>query len=153
MSNWDWVTEEGSKGEIPVEIQPAKRAEFVLDYVEDVVVESYSLPDEMKLIPGDICILTVEIKSIKQDQDLTRIRTKVFDVEFIQKSNQRPDADIKEMMKHLEEAKELSSGSNHCYHCSRVDSSTPLTIKRDLHACAKCGRILTTEEYSNTYQH
>lgn len=151
MSNWNWVTEEGSKGEIPVEIQPAKRAEFVLDYVEDVVVESYDLPAEMKLIPGDICILTIKIENVKNGQDLTRIQTKVFDVEFIQKSNQRPDAEVKEMMKHLEEAKERSSGSNYCYHCSRVDSSTPLIMKRDLHACAECGRILTTNEYSKTY--
>lgn len=151
MTDWDWVVNEGSKGEIPVRIQPARRAEFILDYAEDVVVESYDLPDGMKLIPGDVCILTVKITDVNQDRDLTRIQTKVFDIEFISKSNQRPGSKTKEMMKHLEKAKELQSRSNHCYHCSRVDDSTPLIIKRDLHACAECGRILTTEEYRNTY--
>ena len=153
MSDWGWVTTEGTCGEVPVKIQPDKRAEFVLDFVEDVVVESYDLPDGMKLIPGDVCILTVEITKVRRDQKTTHIKTKIFDIEFVQKSDQRPDSEVKDMMKHLEEAKERSTSKNRCHYCSRVDGSTPLTIKRDLHACGKCGRILTTEEYSKTQRY
>lgn len=149
MTDWDWVTREGLRGELPVEIQPNRRAKFI-DFVDDVVIERYDIPDGMKLIPGDICILTGEITDVDQSRSPTRIQTKVFDIEFIQKSDQRPDKEIKEMMKHLEEAKERSSKSQKCHYCSIVNSSTPLTIKRDLHACAKCGRILTTKEYNQT---
>lgn len=152
MSDWNWVKTEGLRGEIPVEIQPARRARFVLDFVEDVVVESYDLPDGMKLIPGDVCILTVKIINVDRNEKEAQIHVKIYDVEFIQRSDRRPNAELKEMMKHLEEAKKLrSNSSSRCLHCSRVDKSTSLTIKRDLHACAKCGRILTTEEYHKSY--
>lgn len=151
MSDWAWVTQVGARGEIPVEIQPAKRARFVLDFVKDVEVESYDLPEGMKLIPGDICVLTVEVTDVRKSDEVSKIAIKIFDVEFIRESSQRPSSEIKEMMQHLEKAKELPSRSpNRCSYCVRVDSSTPLSIKRDLHACAKCGRILTTKEYNRT---
>lgn len=149
MTDWGWVTKEGLRGELPVEIQPNRRAKF-LDFVEDVVIQNYDLPGDMKLIAGDICILTGEITDVDKSRDPTRIETKIFDVEFLEKSNQRPEGEIKEMMRHLEDAKELPSKSATCNYCSMVDSSTPLTIKRDLHACAECGRILTTKEYNQT---
>lgn len=149
MTDWDWVTKEGTRGELPVEIQPNKRAKF-LDFVDDVIIQHYDIPENMRLIAGDMCILTGEITHVDETRDPTRIETKVFDIEFIQKSDLRPEGEIKEMMKHLEDAKELPSKSTTCHYCSIVDSSTPLTIKRDLHACAECGRILTTEEYNQT---
>lgn len=151
MSDWDWVKRVGGRGEILVEIQPNKKAKFPLDFVDNVEVEHYNLPDGMELIPGDICILTVKVTSVKSSTTPCQIRVKVFDVEFVQKSEQRPDPELKEMMEHLEEAKQKSSEvAEKCHYCSHVDSSTELVIKRDLHACAKCGRILTTEEYSDT---
>ena len=151
MSDWDWVTRVGERGEILVEIQPNKKAKFPLDFVDNVEVEHYDLPEDMKLISGDICILTVEVMSVKNSTSPAQIRVKVFDVEFVQKSDQRPDSELKEIMQHLEEAKQRSSDvAEKCHYCTRVDSSTPLVVKRDLHACAECGRILTTKEYSNT---
>lgn len=151
MSDWSWVTDVGARGEMVVEICPHNTAKFAMDFVTDVRIGSFDLPEEMRLIPGDICIIRAEVTSVKEAPSPTVISVRIFGVEFVQKSDQRPDGMISEMMKHLDDAKALESTTvSGCPYCSRVDSSTPLIIKRDLHACAKCGRILTTREYDNT---
>jgi hypothetical protein len=153
MSDWGWVKTEGNIGEMPVEIQPHRKAEFLQDYAENVLIRQYDLPEGMNLIPGDICILNAQIDWVETKEEPTEIGVTILDIEFVQRSDQRPDGEVERMMKHLEKAKESASSTDLCHHCSRVDTSTPLIIKRDLHACAECGRILTTEEYSKSQRY
>jgi hypothetical protein len=155
MEKREWITEEGTTGELPVKIMPNHRGEFILGFAEDVVVDSFNLPDGEDLVPGDVCILTGEIDSVADDQHPVGISVNVSEIEFIRLSDQRPSSDIDEMLQHLDEAKELYQervDDTTCENCRTIDASTRLTVNteiqhRDLHFCANCGRLLSTSEY------
>lgn len=105
MSDWSWVTTAGERGEIVVKILPEKRARFVLDFVDGVRIGSYDLPEGLKLIPGDVCNLSVEITEVSEATDPTRIAVKILDVKSVRKSDQQSDAEMEAMRQHLTESK------------------------------------------------
>jgi hypothetical protein len=152
MTDWSWITTDGAVGELPVRILPDRRAEF-LKFVEGVVLD-YETSAEDPLEPGDECILTAKIVDAKVASQPARIRIDVLDVEFLQRSG-GTDSEIEEMMRHLEgarERRERERRNERCENCATIDSSTDLSAKteigdRDLHYCATCGRLLSSDEY------
>lgn len=106
------------------------------------------------LIPGDVCLLTAEIENVSIDPDPTSIEITIHSVEFIQKSD-RTDSEVTAMMQHLDDARELreeSASDDDCDSCHRIDDTTRLSVERkvggrDLHYCASCNRLLSSDEY------
>jgi len=152
MSDWNWITIEGAVGELPVRILPNQRAEF-LDFVEGVMLD-YETSIDDSLEPGDKCILTAEIVDAMIDYQPARVKIDVEDVEFLQHSEDN-DSEIEEMMVYLEGARKRrkrEQKKERCENCSTIDSSTRLSVEtkignRDLHHCATCGRLLSSNEY------
>jgi len=168
MSDWGWLNTQGNVGELPVRILEDQRAEFILDFAEDARVASYTLPDNHNLSPGDICILKAEITETLEVQGQTVLDVKVLDVEMIEesenstsreqdtrKNSEEADSKVQDMMKHLDDARDLRKqerNRNRCSNCRTVSGSTDVTIEersdgRDLHYCDQCSRLLSTKEY------
>lgn len=168
MGDWDWVNTPGNVGELPVRILENQRAEFILDFAEDAIVASYTLPDDQNLSPGDVCILKAEIMATSEIQGQTALDVKVLDTEMIKEAESSPsseqevskaseggDSTLQNMMKHLEGARdrrEQEKNENRCTNCRTVTGSTDVTIEertggRDLHYCDQCSRLLSTKEY------
>ncbi|MFA9517062.1 type B DNA-directed DNA polymerase [Halopenitus sp. H-Gu1] len=84
----------------------------------------------------------------------TIITVEVLDVEFIQQAGENR-TEIDEMMEHLDEARQRRQeqrANETCANCISIESDTRLSVERkqggrDLHYCAQCGRLLSTEEY------
>jgi len=152
MSEWDWITVEGAVGELPVRILPNQHAEF-LDFVEGVMIEYESSVGD-SLIPGDVCFLTAEIVDVGVDSHPARIRVDVQDVEFLQRPD-TDDSEISEMMVYLDGARKRRNrerDEKQCGNCTTIDPSTRLSAEskignRDLHYCAACGRLMSSDEY------
>jgi hypothetical protein len=152
MSDWNWITIEGAVGELPVRILPNQRAEF-LDFVEGVILD-YETSIDDSLEAGDKCILTAEIVDARIGYQPARIKIDVLDVEFLHRSEAN-DSEIEEMMVHLEGARKRrkrGQKEEQCENCATINSSTRLSVKtkignRDLHYCATCGRLLSSDEY------
>lgn len=152
MSDWSWVTEKDAVGEMPVRVLPKRRAEF-LDFADDVQVK-YELSTEEEPFPGDACILTARVTNSSREGDTTTVKVDVLDVEFLRKAGPR-DLEIGEMMKHLDEARrrrQEQKSEQRCENCRIIDGDTKLSAntkygKRDLHYCARCDRLLSSEEY------
>jgi hypothetical protein len=152
MSDWNWIRFEGAVGELPVRILPNQRAEF-LDFVEGVMID-YEASIDDSLEPGDKCILKAEIVDAMIDYRPARIEIEVLGVEFLQRS-EATDSEIKKMMTYLEGARERwqrEQRDKQCENCATINSSTRLSVEtkignRELHYCATCGRLLSSDEY------
>lgn len=152
MSDWNWITIEGAVGELPVRILPNHHAEF-LDFVEGVMIEYESSVSD-SLTPGDVCFLTAEITDVRVDSHPARIQVDVQDVEFLQRA-ETDDSEVSEMMVYLDGARKRRNrerDENECENCTTIDASTRLSAEtkigdRDLHYCAACGRLLSSDEY------
>jgi len=150
MADWDWTTTPGNVGELPVKIRPGDRVELLLDADQCVRVNSFTIPVDEHVRPGDVCIFTAEIEAASTARNQTEIDISVIGIEFIRKST-RPSPRIDEMMTHLDSARRRHEERG-CDNCGIVDGSTRVTVKtkagnRDLHYCSKCGRLLSTREY------
>jgi len=151
------MTDTGAVGEMPVRVLPNQQAKFLdLDFLEAVqeVQIRYEQAVETQIAPGDVCIFTASISDVSTKTEPTIIRVEVLDVEFIQKAGENR-TEIDEMMEHLDEARQRRQEqrvNETCANCASIESDTRLSVERkqggrDLHYCAQCGRLLSTEEY------
>jgi hypothetical protein len=157
MTDWRWVTDTGAVGEMPVRVLPNKQAEFLdLDFLEAVqeVQIRYEQAVETRIAPGDMCIFTARISDVNTETEPKIITVEVLDAEFIQQDEENR-TEIDEMMEHLDEARQRRQeqrANETCDNCASIESDTRLSVERkqgghDLHYCAQCGRLLSTEEY------
>jgi hypothetical protein len=151
------MTDTGAVGEMPVRVLPNQQAKFLdLDFLEAVqeVQIRYEQAVETQIAPGDVCIFTASISDVSTKTEPTIITVEVLDVEFIQKAGENR-TEIDEMMEHLDEARQRRQEqrvNETCANCASIESDTRLSVERkqggrDLHYCAQCGRLLSTEEY------
>ncbi len=157
MTDWRWVTDTGAVGEMPVRVLPNKQAEFLdLDFLEAVqeVQIRYEQAVKTRIAPGDMCIFTARISDVNTETEPTIITVEVLDAEFIQQDEENR-TEIDEMMEHLDEARQRRQeqrANETCDNCASIESDTRLSVERkqggrDLHYCAQCDRLLSTEEY------
>jgi len=157
MTDWRWVTDTGAVGEMPVRVLPNKQAEFLdLDFLEAVqgIQIRYEQAVETRIAPGDMCIFTARISDVNTETEPKIITVEVLDAEFIQQDEENR-TEIDEMMEHLDEARQRRQEqrvNETCANCASIESDTRLSVERkqggrDLHYCAQCGRLLSTEEY------
>jgi formamidopyrimidine-DNA glycosylase len=101
-----------------------------------------------------VCIFTARISDVNTETEPTIITVEVLDVEFLQQAGENP-TEIDEMMEHLDEARQRRQeqrANETCDNCASIESDTRLSVERkqggrDLHYCAQCSRLLSTEEY------
>ncbi|QRG24175.1 hypothetical protein [Halorubrum coriense] len=152
MSDWNWITDEGSVGELPVRVLPDQTAEF-LDFVEGVMI-NYENTTSQSLGAGDRCILTAKIVDVDINQQPVWITVEPLNVEFLRRS-EPSDSEIDDMMVYLDGARkrrERERREKQCENCETIDSSTRLSVEtkignRELHHCANCERLLSVDEY------
>jgi len=142
---------------MPVRVLPNQQAEFLdldfLDTAREIQIR-YKQATETRLCPGDACIFTARVQDITTEIEPTMISVEVLGVEFLQKSEESR-SEIDEMMQHLEGARQCrqeQKADERCDNCDSIESDTSLSAERtqaghDLHYCAQCGRLLSTEEY------
>ncbi|WP_254841532.1 MULTISPECIES: hypothetical protein [Haloarculaceae] len=151
------MTDTGAVGEMPVRVLPNKQAEFLdLDFLEAVqeVQIRYEQAVKTRIAPGDMCIFTARISDVNTETEPTIITVEVLDAEFIQQDEENR-TEIDEMMEHLDEARQRRQeqrANETCDNCASIESDTRLSVERkqggrDLHYCAQCDRLLSTEEY------
>ena len=151
------MTDTGTVGEMPVRVLPNKQAEFLdLDFLEAVqgIQIRYEQAVETRIAPGDMCIFTARISDVNTETEPKIITVEVLDAEFIQQDEENR-TEIDEMMEHLDEAcqrRQEQRANETCDNCASIESDTRLSVERkqggrDLHYCAQCGRLLSTEEY------
>ncbi|MDT3436722.1 hypothetical protein [Haloarcula sp. 1CSR25-25] len=151
------MTDTGAVGEMPVRVLPNQQAKFLdLDFLEAVQEDQirYEQAVETQIAPGDVCIFTASISDVNTKTEPTIITVEVLDVGFIQQAGENR-TEIDEMMEHLDEARQRRQEqrvNETCANCASIESDTRLSVERkqggrDLHYCAQCGRLLSTEEY------
>lgn len=159
MTDWRWVTDTGTVGKMPVRILPNQQAEFLdLDFLEGIqeIRIMYEQAIETHLVPGDVCVFTARVSDVSTEAEPTIIMVEVLDVEFHQQAREN-STKINEMMDHLDEARQRRQeqrANKTCDNCASIERDTRLSVERnqggrDLHYCAQCGRLLSTEEYQD----
>lgn len=153
MGDWNWLTDPGAVGELPVEIRRDGAAPMLPDGADDVSVTRIENSTGEALFPGDVCLLTVSVLSATTDSTPTEIAVEALDVEFGETVDRQPE--FEELAQHLETARERRQerrDEDRCDNCRTIDADTRLTVERnvgerDLHYCAQCERLLSTREY------
>ena len=152
MTEGDWVTEKGNTGEVPVKIHPDGEAEFLLGFADGVRIGSMDLAIGEDPSIADVCILTIRVDGVDEDNAPTLIDVTVTDIEYIRRADEE-QKELTEMMQHLDEARAgKADREGGCDNCAPVTADTKLMAMtdqgtRDLHYCARCGRLLSTDEY------
>lgn len=151
------MKQEGNIGEIPFKVAIRGEPEVLQDYVEGVKIGEYELETDDELVMNDVCVATCEITGVDRGIP-TVVDIKIHEIDYIRKA-ERHDTEVEDMMRHLDEAKERQQNEreNSCDNCREIDSSTRLTVKddqrdRDLHYCSKCGRLVSSTEYTRWLQ-
>lgn len=101
---------------------------------------------------ADVCILTIRVDDVDEDHAPTLIDVTVGDIEYILRADEK-QKELTTMMQHLDEARsENVDAEDGCENCAPVTENTKLMAKskqgpKNLHYCARCGRLLSTDEY------
>lgn len=152
MAEGDWVATAGNTGEVPVKIHPDGEAGFLLGFAEGMRIGSMDLLVDEDPSIADVCILTIRVDAVDEDHDPTLIDVTVSDIEYIRRASEE-QKELTTMMQHLDEARAgKADQEGGCENCTPVTADTRLMAKtdqgsRDLHYCARCGRLLSTDEY------